>query len=137
MQTRYESLKDIPNRNYEGYVWFSDQKYPEMVSHQEPFDFGKVEENPFVLEALLYCESANCSLHITHSGEYHIHECHLTKLDSDTQWQLIDYIPHRLKGIHKIYFQQVWAPVPDPLCDNKPVLELQASWFVGFSEPQK
>ena len=125
------NLSEIKNRTYSGYIWMSDEKEP-MVLNNEEFDFSTIGVNPFIIEALLYCETENVSLIIRHTGKYHINEVDMNNLPKDAELVDMEYLPHRLKGIEKVCFKQLWIPEKDENCEGFPVLEMKAIVFTGF-----
>jgi len=127
------SLSEI-NGNFEGYIWLSDQKEPIVLSG-ESFDFSNISINPFVIEALLFDKSNNISIHIQHTGNYIITAYNLTELAQQTGSVIEDktYLPHRLKGVEKVGFKQIWLPVTDENCEDMLVLTMKAIIFCGFT----
>ncbi len=131
------NLSEIKNRKYSGYIWMSDAKEPNVLN-QEKFDFASIGINPFIIEALLYCEEEKVSLTIRHTGKYHINEIDLNSLPEGAELENVEYLPHRLtdkeKGIDvdKVQFKQLWIPEKDENCENLPVLKMKALVFTGF-----
>jgi len=130
--TKHTKLTDIPNLNYEGYIWKSDQSNPEVYNN-ETIEFNKIELNPFIIEGLLYCKANNISVHIQHTGEYLIHVYDLNSVSENEKVEK-RYLPHRLDGIEKVKFTQVWSPKKDELCEGMEVLKLKATIFCGFEK---
>jgi CRISPR type III-associated protein (TIGR04423 family) len=127
-------LNELNNIEFEGYVWLSDQEEPIILNNQT-FDFSKYEEgsNPFIIEALLFDKTKNKSIHITHTGRYHINdEFDLDNLKEGSELEPVEYLPHRLDGVDKVCFKQLWIPEKDEYCDNLPVLKMKALIFTGF-----
>ena len=129
---KHQSLSDIPNLPYEGYVWMSDEKDPKVLN-KESFDFNTIGTNPFVIEALLYNKAQNISIHIQHTGEYQIFEYHLNDFSKENLVEK-DYLPHRLDGVKNVSFKQIWLPEPDENCAGMDVLNLKAIVFCGFKK---
>lgn len=132
---KYDSIKEIPNRNYEGYVWLSNKKNP-FILLDESFDFSTVEANPFIIEALLFNKKENKSIHIQHTGEYQIFEYDLSKLEKSNCVEK-EYLPHRLKDVEKVLFKQIWLPEKDGNCAEFDVLILKAIVFCGFNNKEE
>lgn len=132
---RYNSIKEIPNRNYEGYVWLSNEKKP-FILPDESFDFSTVETNPFVVEALLFDKVENKSIHVQHTGAYQIFEYDLSKLEK-SNYDDKEYLPHRLKNVEKVLFKQIWLPEKDDNCAGFEVLKLKAIVFCGFNNKEE
>lgn len=129
---KYNSINEIPNRNYEGYVWLSNEKKP-FILPDESFDFSKVEANPFVVEALLFDKSENKSIHVQHTGEYQIFEYDLKRIE-ESSIENKEYLPHRLKDVKNVLFKQIWLPEKDDNCAGFEVLKLKAIVFCGFKK---
>lgn len=125
------NLSEINNRKYSGYIWISDAKEPKVLNNEE-FDFSMIGINPFIIEALLYCEEEKISLTISHTGKYHIHEIDLKNLPEGAELEEVEYLPHRLKGVDKVCFKQLWIPEKDKNCGDFPVLKMKAIVFTGF-----
>jgi CRISPR type III-associated protein (TIGR04423 family) len=132
--TIYTNLNDISSVNYEGYIWMSDETEPTVLNNKS-FDFSIIETNPFIVEALLFDAKNKISIHVTHDGAYKINSFDLNKL-KEQKIELVEkeYLPHRLKGVEKVHFVQLWKEENDPLCNDFPVLELKATVFCGFKK---
>jgi CRISPR type III-associated protein (TIGR04423 family) len=129
---QYKTLNEIPNLSFEGYIWMSDQEQPKILN-KEIYDFKSIAANPFIIEALLYNEKENRSIHIQHSGEYQIYEYDLNHYSTE-QLTAKSYLPHRLEGVKKVHFKQVWLPVTDDNGEGMEVLTLKAIVFCGFNK---
>lgn len=131
----HNNLTDIPEKTYQGYIWYSDEEEPKVLKVFEKFKFSEVESNPFVIEALFYCEEENISVMVRHAGSYHIREYDLNKLPEGKVLKEKKYFAHRLGiGDKKVCFQQLWLPEEDPNCEGMEVLTLKAHIFAGFSK---
>ena len=126
---RIESLNEIPQSIYTGYYWMSDQEKPKKINGN--FDAPTI-LNPFIIEAMLWNETNQTSIMITHTGKYQIHEYDLAVLKDEGVLESKEYMPHRLDGIKKVKFKQFWKAEIDPLCSDFPVLVLKAQIFAGF-----
>ena len=129
----YNSINEIPQRKYEGYIWFSDQNEPQVL-HNEIFDFNTVATNPFIIEAILYAEGK--SIHILHDGTYKIFEHDLEAYkNGGAILEDKEYLPHRLgEKVNTVCFKQIWMEEADALCEDYPVLKLKATVFCGFNK---
>jgi len=142
--TTMKQLSELDNIKFEGYVWLSDREKPEILNNQT-FDFSKYEEgaNLFIIEALLYNKENDKSVHITHTGKYHIQPFNLGDLSQDSELVDVNYLPHRLEGIKKVCFKQLWVPESDENCkidDNgngMKVLKMKGLIFTGFDYKTK
>jgi CRISPR type III-associated protein (TIGR04423 family) len=126
-----ETLSGIP---FEGYVWLSDAKTP-IVLHENTFDFAQHQGNPFIIEALLFDPTSKKSIHITHDGAQHIVEYDLTTLKNGG-FEIVnkEYMPHRMEGVERLHFVQLWKDEEDELCNNFMVKTLKATVFCGFKK---
>jgi len=124
-------LSDIPSKKYQGYVWYSDEKKP-TVLHNKEFCFTDEHINPFVVEALLYCQEDNTSLMVQHTGKYTGHQFDLNNLPEGAQLEKKEYLPHRLGDVSQVCFKQLWIPEGDSNCEDMEVLTLKAIIFTGF-----
>lgn len=129
------NIADIPDGNYEGYVWLSGSRNPKIL-RKDTFDFKNYgnETNPFVIEALLYDEDRNTSILIRHTGKYHIGEYDLNALPDGAELKKVKYLSHRLGDISKVCFKQLWIPEKDKNCQGWPVLTMKALIFTGFEK---
>jgi CRISPR type III-associated protein (TIGR04423 family) len=128
--TKHHSLETLPDLNYQGFIWLSDADKP-IVLQNEPFDLSKIKTNPFIIEALLFNAEKEISIHIQHTGNYQITEYHFNRFDNA---EVVDneYLPHRLDGVSKVKFKQIWISRPDENCAGMEVLNLKAIVFCGF-----
>lgn len=133
----YHDLASIPMGHYEGYFWISESKNPEKVS--TPDDISKLKSfngNPFVMEALLYDRAAKRSIHLQHTGRYIITQYEWEQFDEgkmvSEQTDQVVFLPQRIEGVKGLNFSRVWKKEPDPLCENKEVLKMNAIVFCGF-----
>lgn len=118
---------------YEGYLWFSDQKKPEIYSKKENefrFDDNK---NPFVVEGQLFDGANSYSIKYV-DGKHIIAKFILAELPIDFTKQT--FIPS-FKGVSGLQFRQYWRPEPDPLCEGMEVLKPAQFVFVGFKNKEE
>jgi CRISPR type III-associated protein (TIGR04423 family) len=125
---RIEKLADIPNLNYKGYYWLSDSETPVMVNGK--FDSTQIKINPFIIEGMLWDEKTKKSIMISHTGNYQIFEYDLKEIEGELVEK--EYMAHRLAGVSKVCFKQLWQDVRDANCEGKEVLKMKAQIFVGF-----
>ncbi|WP_259015106.1 TIGR04423 family type III CRISPR-associated protein [Emticicia fluvialis] len=122
-------LTDIPDYQYEGYVWMSDKQKPEVFMNK-PFNANGHQQNPFIIEGLLWAKKEKVSIHIRHTGKYLIHKYEMN--DQDLSEDINQYLAHKIEGIKKLKFKQVWEPEKDPFCEDMEVLKMKALVFIGF-----
>lgn len=127
-----EKLKDIPKKKYQGYVWYSDKSTPMQLYGDIEYAFTEDKLNPFVVEAMLFCKEENISIMVRHTGKYYITQYDLKNLPEGASLVPKKYLPHRLKDISNICFQQLWVPELDCNCEDMEVLTLKAVIFNGF-----
>ncbi len=130
-----KSINDIPKSKYEGYIWYSNEKQPIVLSGKDYFSFDENEnDNPFVIEALLFDKENQVSITIRHTGTFLIKIFDLKNLPqnailSDTK----EYYPHRLGNeVSKVCFKQLWIPEKDLNCEEMEVFNMKAFIFTGF-----
>jgi CRISPR type III-associated protein (TIGR04423 family) len=130
------AIQAIPDHNFTGYYWMSDCDKPKMLS-EEPFPkelFGEG-KNPFCIEALLYSDSEQVSIHIQHTGQYLVSGYDLSKLKG-LEIEEKAYLPHKLENVEKVLFKQVWEE--DLLTvdekESMPTLKPTALIFCGFKK---
>lgn len=133
----YNSLEEMEiknNQNYVGYYWMSDKQSPNRFDANS---FKNLKSNPFIIEGMLWDEINQTSIMIKHTGRYIINEFNLNEIKTNQGVKIEEkeYIPFRLKEVgakDKVYFNQIWLPEKDPLCENMEVLKLKAIIFTGF-----
>lgn len=133
-------IKDL-NNNYEGYIWMSDQTFPiviegdSLIEYSQYFDTSK-ENNPFIVEAQLYCREENVSYSIRHTGgELQIVRFDLNDYRGEEQDD-VSYLSHRMDG-RWLRFRRVWLPEKDENCCGMEVLKLSRMIFVGFNSKEE
>lgn len=135
---KIDSLSEIPNINYEGYVWLSDKDKPCKVNN-ETYDFNSTAVNPFIVEANLYACDKSISVSIRNvNGSYHI---------GIVDWALVDqnkvntsdekFVTHKIKDEASMYFTQAWTNEEDDCCEGMEVLTPAWKAFVGFNNNRK
>lgn len=130
----------------EGYLWDSDAEYPRVLRDEEP-DVSKYinQQNPYIVEALLYSKGSNCAWMIKHTGNSQVTKFDLNQLPANAELVSVDYTPHRLKSknpegadpIKRVCFKQLWIPEEDANCADMEVLKMQALIFTGFNHQPK
>ena len=129
---KLSGLDKIPHSDkWTGYVWYSDQKNPEILKEQALL--VQTDNSKFIIEALLH-DGVSKSIHIIHTHQYQITKYDLTK-KSQYKTQEIEFIAvGRMQDqVKKIKFLQIWAPKDTANCVGLKVLNLQATIFVGFN----
>lgn len=130
---KLDNLSDIPKLTYEGYVWFSNKKEPQILD-KALFDSILFEENTFIIEALLWNAEEEISIMVRHTGKYHIQEFKLNELPTGHELVEKVYLPHRLGDkVKHVCFKQLWIPESDPFCEEMEVITMKALIFTGFN----
>ena len=144
MKQSYSNLHAIPDFEYIGYIWEADEQSPDVFSTPKKCDWTKYKS--YIVEGWLYCKEKEeeLSIHIKHTGTQQIFEYHSKEFPPDSELVEVSYLPHRLKNnIERVYFQQLWIPEKDPLCEDMEdgegmeVLKMKALIFTGFNNQPK
>jgi CRISPR type III-associated protein (TIGR04423 family) len=127
-------VDNIKQGNYEGYIWKSNEKKPEIVNgaFTENLDPSK---NPFVVEAQLYDYDSMLSYNIKYvDGEYWIMEHQVVSLDFNRKdVEIKVFYAHSIDGHKNLQFLQYWKEDEDELCEGMKVLQPAELVFVGFN----
>lgn len=125
-------IHKIPPFKFSGYYWVSDQDKPVML-FEEVFPKEKFQEgtNPFCIEALLYSEAEQVSIHVKHTGIYLVHAYDLKQL-AGLEVEEKSYLPHKLDLVKKVLFKQVWEEEPLEQGSDMMTLKPTALIFSGF-----
>jgi CRISPR type III-associated protein (TIGR04423 family) len=124
------SLSEIPDVNYIGFYWLSDAEFPVMVTENKKFDSTHIKINPFIVEAMLWDDKSQKSIMISHTGSYQIFEYNLKEIEGEFVEK--EYFAHRLEGVSKVCFKQLWQTEKDLNCEDMQVLKMKAQIFIGF-----
>jgi len=129
---KLSGLDKIPNSDkWTGYVWYSDQKKPEILK-EEALKL-LTDNKKFIIEALLH-DGGSKSIHILHSHQYQITEYDLSNI-GQCEIQEVKFIAagHLQEKIKELLFKQVWVPKDTASCEGLKALKLLANIFVGFN----
>jgi CRISPR type III-associated protein (TIGR04423 family) len=127
------------NKLYDGYLWYSDQKTPE-VFEQKAWDESMLDENvnPFVIEGQLYDSENLVSYSIKYvDGKYIIKKYQLKSTDFnnvDVDIDILDFKAHRMGEGRVLQFLQYYREEEDSLCEGMKVLQPAEKVFVGFKK---
>jgi len=133
---KINEIEAIPSRNYEGYLWYSDEERPMYIGEKDKiFDKEYLTTYPFVVEGALYSIEENKSLTIRClEGKYYIHEIDFNILEQNKK--SYRKIPHEwlvAKDVNrKVLMWEVWTLDKDPLCANMPSFRAAFWAFKGF-----
>lgn len=132
-----DSIKKEPA--YEGYLWYSNEKEPEIYTESEPLT-KELEpddsDNPFIIEGQLYDKKQHLSCSVKYvDGHYIVKRYNLLQ---DLKGCVIRdkyYEGHRMKG-KILHFKEYWRAQNDPFCCKMKVLRPAQIIFVGFKNKQ-
>ena len=128
-------IHKIPNFNYEGYIWYSNQPKPEIIEGQ--FDESKLTPLPFIIEGNLWAPEKKISINIKYiDGEYVIAQIDLNN-KNDLEENKQAYIAHDLDGVSYFYLYQNWEEKKDNLCADMKTQEPSWAAFTGFIKEKK
>lgn len=120
---------------FEGYLWWSDQKYPEVHTKEKPKTdlVLNQDKNPFIIEGQLYDSQKDYSVSIKYvDGKYIVNEYDV-KTDFVGEVVNHSYRGNKMEG-RNLLFKELWEPEKDPLCENMKVLKATKVAFVGFEK---
>lgn len=118
---------EIPQGNYVGYFWLSDENAPRKYSAEE-FNQAAKSINPFIIEANLWDNDRQVSVSVRHTGRYHVHAYDLSQYDATDDEQTFISV----KNIQPLKFKALWREEADAFTLGMPVLKFVANVFVGF-----
>ena len=118
---------------YEGYMWYSDAKEPQIYDQEEKDWVIKEDENPFIVEGQLYDTENMKSISIKFvDGEYLVQTHDIDSLDFNrANVDIKVFQSNRMNG-RKLRFLQYWNEKEDELCENMKVLVPSKRVFAGF-----
>lgn len=137
----------IEKGNYVGYVWYSDETSPCLLTGEEFTNALDPHSNPFIIEGQLFDPVAQISYSIRYvDGGYHVQRWDLTRdfESEDFTFTPKDFEAHprmnkeeskddsKVKKV--LLFRQYWQAVEDDMCLGMKVLQPHAFVFVGIKE---
>lgn len=131
------NIKDIPTEGhkYQGYLWLSDKKEPNVFNNEEIDDERKKcmddNANPFIIEGQLYDGKFSYSIKYV-DGEHRVSKYNI----EETKKKGFTRVHHfkgnnKMKG-HNLLFFEVWEAKPDSNCCDMEVFEAKEVIFGGF-----
>ena len=129
-------ITEIPEANYQGYIWYSDSDHPKVHTGDKAYG-GTLDPkaNPFIIEGNLWDEANRASISIRYvDGRYYIHR---TVLTSDEVKNYKTFVAHRIEGCTYLRFVQLWEPRTDTMCEGMEVLEPSKLVFIGLTKDKK
>lgn len=132
-------MKKIEKSKYQGYLWYSDEKEPEIYQNRELEIDLNDQSNPFIIEGQLCDGKKSYSIKYV-DGHYILKTFQLNNyLNEDTvinkyqpNWSEKD--KENSSVISQLIFIQYWHPAADKNCEDMKVLQPGESIFVGFNE---
>jgi len=122
----------IEKSKYQGYLWYSDKKDPQVLN-DEVFELEIADNtNPFVIEGQLFDGQKSISIKYV-DGKYIVNTYDLNTLDGVMQEQT--FHSHRMDG-KQLKFRQIWKNQSDELCERMQVLQPAELVFVGFNDKE-
>ncbi len=122
----------IEKSKYQGYLWYSDKKEPQVLNN-EVFELEIADNaNPFVIEGQLFDGQKSINIKYV-DGKYIVNTYDLNALDGVMQEQ--KFYSHRMDG-KQLKFRQIWKEQPDELCEGMQVLQPAELVFVGFNNEE-
>lgn len=126
-------METLEKSTYEGYLWYSNAKEPQLFFGEEnefSFDDNK---NPFVIEGWL--TDGKTSYQIKYiDGKHLVRQYNLEMLKaSGLKTTPKSYYPS-FKGVSRLEFIQYWRPETDELCEKMQVLKPAEFIFIGFTK---
>ncbi len=130
---KLERLTDIPQTEYEGYLWISDSQKPSKIDGK--YDFSNISINPFIAEGNLKARDRSVSISIRHAGnKLLIYQYDLDKISKIPKDQITvrNYLALRIEGVKSMQFITVWMAGEDSLAKNFKTLKPLFQVFNGF-----
>ncbi len=124
----------ISKSQYEGYLWFSNEKKP-LVLDKESFELEIPDDaNPFVVEGFLFDGTKSISIKYL-DGKYYTYEYNINDFVG-MMYSDVTFFSHRMDG-RKLKFRQYMRSVEDELCEEMEVLQPAELVFVGFNNKEE
>ncbi len=123
----------IEKSTYQGYLWYSNEKQPQVFDN-EAFELEIADDaNPFIIDGQLYDGKKSVSIKYV-DGKYIVKSYETDSLTGEFQEQV--FHSHRMDG-KRLKFKQFWKEQPDDLCEGMKVLQPAELVFVGFDNNNK
>lgn len=132
------NISEIPQANYQGYLWYSDKKAPIIFKGDETVAISE-RDDAFIAEALLWDAATHTSMRIFfHDGKQYVYRKDVTddELSCRACTSPENYVSHRLQGL-RLSFLRYWQPEADEYCEGFDILTPQSLVFVGFDNESK
>ena len=125
---------EIKKRKYTGYIWMSDTDIPKVLREEEYSKSCNDSDNPFIIEAQLYCKEEKASVSVKYvDGKYIYREYdNVSPEQKSENKSLIEYVSNSKIGKETLLFLQCWDEKEDDLCLKMKTLRQGKMIFVGF-----
>ena len=121
-------VEHIPAANYEGYLWYADQRRPEVYRADAAITPELESDTSFVVEGWLYDRAKSHSYRIRYVDGRHLLACYALP----DRFEPTSYVAHKVPEVRSFRVYEHWAPRPDPTCIGFETLQYAWSAFVGF-----
>lgn len=136
MSNTIEGIKDkqnIPQLEYSGYLWYSDEKQPVIIDAKQKFSSEMLQNLPFVVEGMLYADAEKISIRIVNiDGKYFISKMKISQPSAGNIYTFFAK-SHFGKG-QKIRVYEHYEEKADVLNDGMKVLQPVWTAFLGFEK---
>lgn len=132
-------MKEISKAKYQGYLWKSDEEFPEVLYGNEEKGWLLDEtKNPFIIEGRLWDSANKRSISINYiDGSYQIADYDVNDKELADKSQRELYIPHKIEKTGKLVFLRRWQCEKDKLCEGFEILIPGDLIFVGFEKKEE
>ena len=119
----------IEKKNYQGYLWYSDEKCPQVLDGKSEWGIEISETtNPFIVEGQLWDEHSQTSVNIKYvDGQYMKKETVLRG-----EYDIVEFVPRRMSTVAKLVFARCWEKTKDELCEGFETRKLDCILFKGL-----
>jgi CRISPR type III-associated protein (TIGR04423 family) len=120
---------------YEGYIWYSNEKEPEVIDNKD-FEINIPDtQNPFIIEGQLFDRNNQKSYSIKFvDGEYLVTTYDLSKQGNN--YEKKEFLSNRMDN-RILLFRQYWKEEKDELCCGMTTLHPAEFVFVGFKKDKE
>lgn len=132
-------MEIIEKTTYQGYVWYSDKKQPEIYNGDRVFDeLLDANQNPFIVEGQLF--NGKKSYSIKYIDGAYIVKCYEMEKMKSIEYTSQSYIANFDKAPGKLKYHQYWRLKRDEYCEDEDdkegmeVLTPAELVFVGFQK---
>ncbi len=146
-------MKTIEKAKYEGYLWYSDKKIPEVFHGDKEIGVELDDnQNPFVIEGNLWDIEKSVSILIKYADGKHIVRRTLVSPKeingtNDNNLNFYEekvvatsrktFIAHRINWVRELNFLQYWRTEKDDFCEGMNVLQPAELVFIGFKKEEE